>query len=301
MLNPGGKEPLGSFDEAWTLWMRCIGMGSDRYSGAPNAKRGPYERKKILVIPDLHVPFHEPWMLAEMLIHEADADKAICIGDVGDAYALSRFTKYHPLPYAEEWAAVNVVMQALSETFPEVEIVLGNHDMRLERQLRDRVSEDMVDAIKFMTGGVMCPISAMARAYPNVSIARHTTPDGHVIEWFTECGDVWLGHPEKYSRVPGSAIRGVEEWISDNEQSLGMAKYALIIMGHTHAYSMLPWRAHQLLVECGCLCKQQGYMTAPRIGGRPQRRGYLTFEQTNGVTDLNSVHFHWFPDKKEAA
>jgi hypothetical protein len=34
-------------------------------------------------------------------------------------------------------------------------------------------------------------------------------------------------------------------------------------------------------------------MTSARIGGRPQRRGYVTFEQVKGVTDLNSVKIHW--------
>ena len=297
MLNPDGKEPIGSFDEAWDLWKRCIGMTEDRYEGAPEKVGG---KQRILVIPDLHVPFHEPRMLAEMLVVlNGEIDKAICIGDIGDAYSLSRFTKYEPLPYREEWAAVNVVMQALSETFPEVEIVLGNHDVRLERQLRDRVSEDMVEAIRFMTGGILCPITAMAKRYPNVSIAKHTTPDGHTIDWFTTCGDAWLGHPEKFSRVPGSALRSVEEWIADNELTLGLDRFSLIVMGHTHQFSMIPWRAHQLMVEVGCLCRQQSYMMSPRIGGRPQRRGYLTFEQTNGITDLNSVKFYWFPDKKE--
>lgn len=302
LLHPEERPPLGTFDEAWELWRRCIGMTEDRlYEDVVPAQRPDPAFKKILVIPDLHVPFHEPWMLAEMMVRAADADKVICIGDVGDAYALSRFTKYESMPYRDEWAAVNVVMQTLSECFPEVEIVLGNHDVRLERQLRDRVSEDMVEAIKFMTGGILCPISAMAKRYPNVTIAKHTTPDGHHIDWFTTCGDAWLGHPEKYSRVPGSALRSVEEWLSDNELTLGLDKFSLIVMGHTHQFSMIPWRSHQLMVEVGCLCKQAGYMMSPRIGGRPQRRGYLTFEQTNGITDLNSVRFYWFPDKREAA
>ena len=35
-------------------------------------------------------------------------------------------------------------------------------------------------------------------------------------------------------------------------------------------------------------------MTQAKIGGRPQRRGYVTFEQVDGRTDLNSVTLHWF-------
>lgn len=239
-------------------------------------------------------------MFAQMLEAEADADHVICIGDLGDAYALSRFVRYERMPYREEWASVNLVMQELASRFPTVEIVIGNHDARLEKQLRTLLTEDMVDAVQMLTGGTLCPITAMAKRYPNVTIARHETPAGHHVDWFTTCGDAWLGHPEKYSRIPGAALRGVEEWLADNEDSMGLKEFRLIVMGHTHAASIIPWRANKLLAECGCLCTQHGYMTSPRVGGRPQRRGYLTFEQTDGKTDLNSVRFVWL-DVAEAA
>lgn len=281
------------FEEAWRMWRRAIGMAKDRYVQHSHVFTN-HERRKILVIPDLHAPFHEPEMFAAMLEREADADHVICIGDLGDSYALSRFEKYERMPYREEWASVNLCMQEMASRFPSVEIVIGNHDARLERQLRQRLTEDMVDAIHLITGGILCPITAMAKRYPNVTIAKHETPSGKHVDWFTTIGDAWLGHPEKYSRVPGSAIRAVEEWISDNETALGLEPYRLVVMGHTHAMSWLPWRAGKLLVECGCLCTQQGYMLSPRVGGRPQRRGYVTFEQEKGRTDLNSVRMIWF-------
>jgi predicted phosphodiesterase len=289
------------FEEAWRNWRRAIGMAKDRYvprTGTHVPKSGT---RKILVIPDLHAPFHEEHMFAAMLERESDADHVICIGDLGDSYALSRFEKYERMPYREEWASVNLCMQEMASRFPSVEIVIGNHDARLERQLRQRVTEDMVDAIHMITGGVLCPITAMARRYPNVTIAKHETPSGRHIDWFTTIGDAWLGHPEKYSRVPGSALRAVDEWITDNETALGLEPYRLIVMGHTHAASLIPWKANKLLVECGCLCQQQGYMLSPRIGGRPQRRGYVTFEQTDGRTDLNSVRFTWFDAMEKVA
>lgn len=284
------REPLTSFEEAWAQWQKAIGMAKDRYV-QPTKKVGT--RRKILVMPDLHAPFHEAEMFAAMLEREADADHVIGIGDIGDSYSLSRFEKYERMPYRDEWAAVNLVVQELATRFPTVELVLGNHDVRLERQLRQRVTEDMVDAISFMTGGVLCPITAMAKRYPNVSIANHETPSGRTVDWFTTCGDAWLGHPEKYSRVPGSALRATEEWIADNEHALGLDQFRLICIGHTHQAGIIPWRADKLLCEVGCLCKTQGYMLSARIGGRPQRRGYVTFIQNDGATDLNSVKFTW--------
>jgi hypothetical protein len=288
---PELREPVTSFDDAWQRWQRAVGMAKDRYKG-PKAKRKGITQK-ILVVPDVHAPFHEEGMFAEMLQREADADKVICIGDLSDSYALSTFTHYRRVSFAEEWASVTLVMQALSEAFPEVEMVIGNHDARLEKRLRERLSEDMVDAVRYLSGGILCPITALARRFPNVTVANHRVPGGDSVDWFTTCGDAWLGHPEKYSRVPGAALRFVEEWISDNEHTLGLQRYKLLVLGHTHAYSQFLWRSGQMLIECGCLAQQQGYMLKPKIGGRPQRRGYVTFNQTDGITDLNSVRFVW--------
>lgn len=294
-IHPQTREPLHlPFEEAWANWMRAVGMAKDRY--IPPIHRIPNDTptQKILVIPDLHAPFHEAEMFAAMLEREADADHVIGIGDLGDAYALSRFLKYERMPYREEWAAVNLVMQELASRFPKVSLILGNHDVRLEKQLRTHLTEDMVDAVRCLTGGTLCPITAMAKRYPNVEIAKHTMPDGQTLDWCMELGDAWLGHPEKYSRVAGSALRAVEDWLLDFQQQYGFTNHRLIVMGHTHAEARIPFRGDKLLVECGCLCKTQGYMTSARIGGRPQRRGYLVFTQTNGRTDLNSVRFFNF-------
>lgn len=294
------REPLNlPFEEAWQNWMRAVGMAKDRYTGESGTRRDKYQgesgTRKILVVPDLHAPFHEAEMFAAMLEREADADHVICIGDLGDAYSLSSFVHYERMPYRDEWASVNLCMQELASRFPKVTVVIGNHDARLEKRLRERLTEDMVDALQMITGGVLCPITAMAKRYPNVEIARHTTPDGMTLDWCVEVGDAWLGHPEKYSKVSGAALRALEDWLADFQQQYGFQQHRLIVMGHTHAYAQIPFRGNKLLVECGALCKTQGYMTSPRIGGRPQRRGYLVFHQDpSGRTDLNSVRFHWF-------
>jgi hypothetical protein len=296
---PEPLTPLLSFESAWQQWQKAVGMARDRYKG-PKAKRKGVTQK-ILVVPDVHAPFHEEGMFAEMIEREQDADKVICIGDLSDSYALSTYTHYRRVSFAEEWASVTLCMQAMSEAFPEVEVVIGNHDARLEKRLRERLSEDMVDAVRYLSGGILCPITALARRFPNVTVANHRVPGGDSVDWFTTCGDAWLGHPEKYSRTPGAALRFVDEWLNDNEHSLGLNRFRLVVLGHTHTYSQFLWRAGTMLIECGCLAQQQGYMLKPRIGGRPQRRGYVTFEQTNGITDLNSVRFVWLDAAEQVA
>jgi predicted phosphodiesterase len=290
--SPQIKEPLASYEEAQQQWDRCIGRMKQRKESVPKKPNG---RERVVVVPDIHAPFHEPDMLAYICETEGPkCAKAICIGDVSDAYAFSTFTKYEKVSFAEEWAAVTQVVDALSRSFHEVEIIIGNHDARLEKRLLERLTPDMIDAIRYMTGNILCPLTALAKQYSNVTIAKHETPSGHYVDWFTTDGDVWLGHPEKFSKIPGASLRAVEDWILDNEVALGLDKYRLIVMGHTHQLEIIPWRSNQLLVSAGCICQTQSYQTKPRIGGRPQKRGYVWYEKDNGKVDVNSVGMHWF-------
>lgn len=295
-VDPMVREPLASFEEAWAQWQKSIGMMRERYAGPQQKQPRRDGSIKVLVIPDVHAPFHEVDMFAEMMVREADADKVICIGDLSDSYSLSTFTKYRPMSFDEEWAGVTACMQAMSEHFQDVEIIVGNHDARLEKRLRDRLNDDQIAAVKWMANGTLCPITALARRYPNIRVSHHAVPrSGESVDWFTSIGDAWLGHPERFSKTPGAALRAVEDWIADNEVALGLGRYRLICLGHTHAYSQFLWRSGQMLIEVGCLAQTAGYMVSPKIGGRPQRRGYVTFFQNaQGVTDLNSVRFHCF-------
>ena len=292
------RQPLATFEEGWKKWQQTIGMMRDRYQGPAKKRKQAIKtsRKRILVIPDLHIPFHDPDMVASMLARESgNVDLAICIGDIGDAYSHSRYEKYESVPYSHEWAEVTLLMQTFSESFPEVKVIIGNHDARLRKAIASHLTVDMVEAISTMTGGTLCPITALAKQFPNITVAKHEVPNtGHSIDWLLVEGDALLAHPEKYSRVPGSALRFFQEWASDNSAAIGLDDIRLVVMGHTHTLAVFPWRSDSLLVECGCLCKTQGYMTGARIGGRPQRRGYIWFEQIDGVTDLNSVGWRWF-------
>jgi len=285
----GTREPLSCYDEAWHLWQREIGMARDRYAGPCQR---PASGERIAVISDLHVPFHEPGFLADFIAREAGrTDLLVINGDLSDAYSLSRFVQYEHMPFREEWAAVTLILQQLSESFPRILLGIGNHDARLEKQILSRVTADMADAIRWMTGGTLCPLTMLASRLPNVEVFRHTLRDGHTVDWFTTVGDAWVGHPEAFSVVPTGATRKVEQALATKADEWELDDIRLIIIGHTHQAGLNPWRG-ALLAEGGCLCRTQGYQTSPRIGVTAQRRGWLTFEQHDGITDLNSVRFH---------
>lgn len=292
---PPEREPLTSYDEARRLWEQSIGLSRDRYAGPCERQFSP-DPLRVVVLSDVHAPFMARDILAEIVTRTRHwADLCIVGGDLADCYSVSRFIKYEPVGFAEEWADVQATLEMLSESYPRVRVVIGNHDARLEKQILERCTADQVAAVRWMTGGSLCPLTMLCKRYPNVEIAPHATGDGHHMDWMTTLGDALVSHAEKYSRVPGSALRSVEEWIEDQAQSFDLSGYRLILQAHTHQMGMFPWRSGKLLVETGCVASTQGYMTTPRIGGRPQRRGFTTFTQHNGVTDLNSVR-QWCAD-----
>jgi hypothetical protein len=150
-----------------------------------------------------------------------------------------------------------------------------------------------------MTGGTLDPIEVLCRRFPNIERVTPTA-DGHRLRWMTQIGDALFMHAEKWSKVPGAAMRAIDEWVTDFEDAIDLKDYRVLVQAHTHALSWFPWKANRLLIECGCLCRAQGYQFTARIGGRPQRRGYVYLEQVDGKTDINRSRIVWLDPELEA-
>lgn len=288
------------FEREWAVWLKEIGAAKDRYTG-PAVSKARTGRLRILVVPDLHAPFHDPAAVAAMLEREKDIDIAVLMGDIGDSYSLSRFLKYDAVPYEQELASVTLLLQTFSERFPLVRVITGNHDgPRLEKQLLERLTGDMIAAVRSMTGGTLDPIEVLCRRFPNIERVTPQTANGHKLRWMTQIGDAVFMHAEKFSKVPGSAMRAVDEWVTDFEDVIGLEDYRVLVQAHTHQLGWFPWKANRLLIEAGCLCNAHGYQFTARIGGRPQRRGWVVLEQVDGKTDINRSRVVWF-DAEAAA
>jgi predicted phosphodiesterase len=290
------------YESMWLEWQKFIGQAKERYAGPPKrpVKIG---RQKIVVASDFHAPFHHKEYVAAMFEREKDADLLIVGGDLQDFYSVSRFVKYEHVPFEEEMAAVTLLLEQMSERFPRVLIVEGNHDRpRFEKQLRDRLSEEMVKVVEYLAGGNLSVIKAAARRFPNIEFANNKVDGAYNVGWFVQVNDLIVSHMEKFSIVAGSTLRGVEDWFRHFHRVVGLQpNWRVIIQAHTHAMGWFPYEADKLLVESGCLCRTHGYQLTPRAGGRPQRQGYVTLEQVDGVTDRNSVRCVWLDAEERVA
>lgn len=288
------RAPLASYDDAWSQLERAIGVAKDRYLGPPQA-RPTGKRIKVVACGDFHIPFHDREAVAELIAREADTADVLCIGgDFGDAHNASTFTKYESVPFTEELAESKAVADLLSQSFQKIEYLRGsNHMDRVAKRLREQLDTDLVDAILYMTGGELSPDLVLMKRYPNVRISCWETPQGQKVPWLMVIGDVAFSHAEKYSVTPGFALRKVEEWLDDFGGTLGLPPIRAVVQFHTHAMSLLPWRSDKVLIEPGALCKTHGYQLGSKIGGRPQRVGYATFELEDGRIDFDSIKLRW--------
>lgn len=296
---PNPRLPVTA-DECWEVLDHFIGRKRIQQRKPP--KYVSKRLQRIVVAGDFHAPFHDPEVVAALLTDEAPrADMLIVSGDLMDFYSISRFLKYERVSIEQEIAATDALLGQLAAAFPDVLIVSGNHDsQRFEKQLRSLLAPEMMHVIELLTGGNLSVIHMLAKRYKNVRFAPQAA-GSHSLGWMTQVGDLLVTHAEKFSRVPGAALRQIDEGLTDFDHVYKLKPWRVLLQAHTHAASLIPWKADRLMGETGCMCLTHGYQMTARMGGRPQRQGYVTLQQTNGVTDLNSVHFRWLNAEKRVA
>jgi predicted phosphodiesterase len=298
-----GRRLPQTADECWALLDDYIGR-SVKTSALTRKCKQPANNKpsRIVIASDFHAPFQCNESVAEMIRRESGrADTLIINGDLMDFYSISRFIKHESVSMESELAATDALLGQLSAAFPEVVIVSGNHDhARFEKQLRTLLSLEMCHVIEYLTGGNMSVIRLMAKRYPNVRFGGLQV-GRFGVDWLYQHGDIITAHAERFSIVPGSALRAIDAALTNAEDMLGLKPWKVLVQAHTHQMGQFPYKANRTLVEGGCMCQIHGYQLQAKFSGVVQRRGYVTLEQTNGVTRVNSIHYEWLDADRDRA
>lgn len=299
VIAPSPRLPI-TVDECWALLDNWIGR-----KRTPKPKPPKWQAKqtqRFVLAGDFHAPFHDPELVAEMIAAEAgQTDTLIVTGDLMDFYSISRFLKYERIPIEQEIAGADALLGQLAAAFPDVLILEGNHDApRFEKQIRALLTPEMMHVVELLTGGNLSIVKMLTKRYPNVRFAPQQAGE-HQLGWLTQVGDLVCTHAEKFSITPGAALRKIEEGLTDFEHVYGLQPWRVLMQAHTHQFAMIPWHADKMLGETGCMCVTHGYQLSSRMGGRPQRQGYVTLTQQGGKTDVNSIRFRWLNAEKRVA
>lgn len=116
------------------------------YKSGPNDFTLPSDANNILVLSDVHFPYHDEEALGSAIQYgiQEQVNTILLNGDILDFYQLSRFDKDPSKPKMKtELEQGRWFMKALRTAFPKARIYykLGNHEDRLEKWLRIKAPE----------------------------------------------------------------------------------------------------------------------------------------------------------------
>jgi len=102
--------------------------------------------KKVLFIPDTHCPYHNKraWRLVMKVGQSWKPDIIVVLGDFGDFYTVSNFTKDPARKVSLSWelAECNRLLNNLDALGSKLKIFIeGNHEHRLNRFIHDKAPE----------------------------------------------------------------------------------------------------------------------------------------------------------------
>jgi predicted phosphodiesterase len=197
----------------------------------------PSKVKKILLLSDIHVPYHDEIALQTALEYgiEQEIDCIILNGDFIDFYAVSRWeTDYRKRNFANEIMIARNILQVIRDVFPLAHIVykIGNHDDRwsqflLRNELKGIDDIELSGLLKFQELGIT-EVKSMATIWANKLAIIH-------------------GHEHKYGMIaPVNPAKGL--FLRTKQSAL---------MSHVHRVSEHTEKTHDgKLIGCwstGCL------------------------------------------------
>jgi predicted phosphodiesterase len=234
-------------------------------------------KRKILILSDLHVPFTNESKLQKAIDLNRTADMVVIGGDFLDMYGCSRHRKRKSVPHEVEIDTGVRVLEYLSETFPWVTIIRGNHDSRAMKKVQDAVDPSLL--YLFDTE----PLDLMVRPFSNVQ---------YVGNWWTQIGDALIAHAERSSTVEGRPGILLGNYFQEKgwAKRLNLPPIRVFVQAHTHQVSAV-YREDTKYFECGALVDDQStgaeYVTDSTAFMRPPLHGCVLLTQFSGKTDFN--------------
>lgn len=172
--------------------------------------------KSIIIIPDVHRPFHDQraWKLLRKTIEHHGFQIAIILGDFGDFYSVSshqKDPKHRNLLLVDEVADVEKGLDELDTSLGsgcEKHFIQGNHEWRLDRYIAQRAPE-------------LYGLTDTAKLFNLKQRGWKYTPYHN----YTKIGKIYYTHDT--GKAGQNAHRQAERAFSDNA-----------IIGHTHRMAL---------------------------------------------------------------
>jgi len=255
---------------------------------------------KILALCDTHGLMFNDECLKDALEEHGDADELVIVGDFFDNHAMSAWTRHQEIPFPAEYHVMMELLKMLSENFPRVRIVMGNHEYRAMNYFARRVSPGVMglcnyDILQVAANGYDFehlpgdPAPTLVKKYDFENVYY----DGGQLGWYTIVGKALFVHPLRgFSKVRFKTIIQAFEYFRDREPDIDC-----IVMGHTHKQGKTTAEgiSETLLLETGCCCMPLPYESEGRMTFTPQQLGYsVVYMDEDGNVDFHKSNaIYW--------
>tara|TARA_B100000131_G_scaffold122261_1_gene119354 strand:- start:13444 stop:14523 length:1080 start_codon:yes stop_codon:yes gene_type:complete len=259
--------------------------------------------RKILTLSDIHFPFALVDELEEALSLHSDADVVVLNGDILDGYAFNTYGRARRIAALKEYRAAFEFVKSISEDFPQVVIVSGNHDRRPAKTLARNDFEKEATQIlrpdllaRIANGEVLDEYGEVVEIleFDNVTYQKYDS-------WYVRIGKTIFCHPDAYQGGnPGATVIRLCDYFN---KRLGGQHFDSVVVGHTHRiYKGVVM--NKLLIEQGAMAARMPYQHKADLRFPHAMNGYaVIYQDEEGNTDFSNSRVYYLgsqlPPKKE--
>jgi predicted phosphodiesterase len=238
---------------------------------------------KVVSISDLHIPWVNDNVIADMISKHSDAEVLVVNGDILDQYSVSRWPKTKGILLRHEYEIGVDYLKQFSKIFKKVILTRGNHDDRLESYFSNNLDPSVCflthpDILERMANGYEFNKHGMLEKINDFSNVYYT---GGISAWYAKVGNCIFAHPKGGSKIPMRTAVRVADYFLEKE------KYDAIVCSHTHKVGKVIWKG-KLLIEQGCACVPMDYEADAKMQYSQQAFGYaVVYMNSKGEVNFN--------------
>lgn len=278
-----------SYDEAWDHIIQITKSHRDN-SLKKDLGLTKSKNTKIISFSDLHIPFFLSEDMSIALHEHADADIVVLNGDILDAYCFSTFSKSKNIAAIKEYMCAFQLINYLSENFPMVVLVSGNHDYRVTRAVKKAGFNQ--DASSVFGTDLLFRLSNGEKLDEHGKLIEKLPFENVFYEkrdpWFVRIGKTIFCHPSGFgSKYPGATVVKLLDHFTERMHA---DDFDSIVVGHTHKlYKGIV--SGKLLVEQGAMAHKLPYQFQPDLRFKNAMNGYaIIYQDEDGNTNYNDSH-----------
>ena len=239
--------------------------------------------EKVLVVSDLHIPYHRSDLLDIIEKHKNEVSMIVFNGDIIDCKPISKYVELGRGALIDEMATCHSILKQIDDMTPNIKKVmtLGNHEKRLSKYMATKQTElnslHTDNVLREIVEGFKKVDHTKGQVTYFDKLCNYEVLDTW---YFVDKGVVYC-HPISFSKIPArTAYNAVEYFVRNGFE------FDTCLVAHTHHYGAC-FNLGKYCVETGSLCKPQSYASTGRLGYVPQSSGYHLAVFKHGKYDIN--------------